>query len=738
MGSITITLLLMTLLGVTAEKYIVDDKNGDDNNSGLDVSYAFKTIQHCVDHLQNPGDECHVRTGRYHEVININGLRGSAENPIIIKGYNDERPIWDGTVQIKRLGWYYDSVTGICSTDMDQDITALFLDDDLLTAARWPNALWSDKTIFNNSFFGHCAKSSLFGNIIDDGTGEGTGLAGSGINATGAMAILNIGSWETFVRPVLHHERGSANFTYNHDMDHNIAWKPAYNQYYLEASLELLDVQGEWFFDHTSKKLYLIPPFDGCPAVNADILRGRTIDYGLTVTNTTGLIIANMTFFASNIHAYSHNINSLIDNIQLDSLHFKFPSSSHRMLSNIDYPLITSLDASAWSHGVLHYGKLMITNCTFEGSEGSALVYKGKECYVHNNIFMFNEWSGQTNSSGGGGTVIDKGFNNEFSQNTLMNNGNSAGFRGSLGADIKYNNIFGQCAGKIMNDGAGIQVADYLVNNTKISHNWVHDAPPKHGIRFDTPEPSNGHLGHGGYIGYNVVWNVLTINVKGDDHVVENNFAFDNEESNGLCNLCVYYRVRTDPTIENNNTVVLNNGATQADGGRDLDTGENWPLAGAVVENNFSGEDIKHHMVNPPILDFRPKKGSVLDQENVIGPYKPNLESSFYYIPGRKLYKTSSPIPPDGAVESTKRDAVIFLGGYMAEVHHFYFGTDYELVSNASLSEEEFQYSLSSDEGNMFILPDLKGNTQYYWRIDAKRGGYLFKGDTWSLNTMST
>ena len=36
---------------------------------------------------------------------------------------------------------------------LHQDIFALFHNEDLLTAARWPDALWSEKTVFNNSFW---------------------------------------------------------------------------------------------------------------------------------------------------------------------------------------------------------------------------------------------------------------------------------------------------------------------------------------------------------------------------------------------------------------------------------------------------------------------------------------------------------------------------------------------------------------------------------------------------------
>ena len=49
------------------------------------------------------------------------------------------------------------------------------------------------------SFWGKADKESERGNITDDGTLD---LAGSGINATDAMAVLNIGSFDTYVRKV--------------------------------------------------------------------------------------------------------------------------------------------------------------------------------------------------------------------------------------------------------------------------------------------------------------------------------------------------------------------------------------------------------------------------------------------------------------------------------------------------------------------------------------------------------
>ena len=125
---------------------------------------------------------------------------GTPEEPFKIAGYEDERPLWDGTVTIQPGSWDYDPDSGICSAGIGIDITALFYKDDLLTAARWPNGKWSDKSIFVNKEAWRpdgCCGASVRGTIVDNALSE------ANLDFTGAMAVLNIGSWETYVRIVV-------------------------------------------------------------------------------------------------------------------------------------------------------------------------------------------------------------------------------------------------------------------------------------------------------------------------------------------------------------------------------------------------------------------------------------------------------------------------------------------------------------------------------------------------------
>ena len=113
---------------------------------------------------------------------------------------------------------------------------------------------------------------------------------------------MNVGSWETWVREVLYHEPGSNFFLYNNDFGDDIKFKDP--QYYLEASPELLDAPEEWYYDMDTKMLRLIMPENAgetCPDTDSsvDVLRGRTLDNVLEITDSANVIVANITFWGA-------------------------------------------------------------------------------------------------------------------------------------------------------------------------------------------------------------------------------------------------------------------------------------------------------------------------------------------------------------------------------------------------------------------------------------------------------
>ena len=701
----TFLFLVSITFNSPSQGYIVDSVNGNDNNDGETINDPFKTIARCAEALKNPGDECQIRAGYYHEVVTITGLEGTKDAPIRIVGYQDERPIWDGTVSIQPDEWSFDQATGICSAEIDQDIFALLYKNDLMTSARWPNSKWSDKSIFDNKYWRPCPDSER-GTIVDDA------LAEANMNFTGARAILNVGSWQTWVREVLHHEPGNNNFTYNDDFG-NINFKN--QQYYLEASMELLDSPEEWFYDMNTKILHLIMPnsteeVNTCPDTDEseDILRGRTLDNVLEIIDSADVLVGNITFWASNVIA-SNNV----DRITFDSLIFRFPSSSHRMLKSDAYPIATTLDGDDNA----------VINCTFYGAEGPPLLYSGSNMLVHNSEFSYSDWAGQGNLA----TVKDKSSGNpsEFSQNTMYYNGVAHGLRlYQIYSNITMNHVVGQCWGQIQSDGASVHIQIKGQDGVHIEKNWIHDSPKK-GIRFDA-QSDGDPLGYNGNVGFNVAWNVegQEIFTKGDNHTVYNNVGWDDNDEKD-CTVCVPDEWFDVPM--NFYSVVVNNGASKLDGG------------GGVIENNYESQDVKEQMLDTDNYDFRPVAGGGFitpDGGEVIGAYTSGESSLTYWIPGRKLFKTSFPIPQDGVAVSSERSDVICQTGFQANKHDFYFGEVFDEVESAGKEDESYRMTLSGEK-NIFALPfSLSAGTEYYWRVDAVRGDYVYKGDVWSFNTI--
>ena len=164
-------------------------------------------IQDCVDNLKEPGDECLIKPGSYHEHVTITSKHGSEGNPIIIRGAPDAETKLDGTVALKPVTGKWEKMpNGAYKAVIAQDIWQLFIDGEMMTNARWPNSLWSDKSIFDNKYWAHSSTKSSRGLMIDRG---GTHkLTDSGFDAKGAMAVLNVGSFCTFTKEVLSHGKG--------------------------------------------------------------------------------------------------------------------------------------------------------------------------------------------------------------------------------------------------------------------------------------------------------------------------------------------------------------------------------------------------------------------------------------------------------------------------------------------------------------------------------------------------
>ena len=158
---------------------------------------------------------------------------------------------------------------------------------------------------------------------------------------------------------------------------------------------------------------------------------------------------------------------------------------------------------------------------------------------------------------------------------------------------------------------------------------------------------------------------------------------------------------------------------------------------GGVIENNYESLEVKEQMIDTDNYDFRPvSSGGFItpDGGEIIGAYTGGESSLTYWIPGRKLYKASFPIPKDRATVSVERSDVICQTGYLAKKHDFYFGDNFDEVHSATKDDDAYRKTLHDNE-NIFALPSIESGKEYFWRVDAHRGNNAYKGDVWSFTT---
>ena len=268
----------------------------------LSLNTPFKTIGKAAS-IMSSGDICYIRQGIYHETISIDNLDGTSSAPVIFTNYNNERVVIDGTIPITST-WTQVGSSNLWRTKLTQDIWQLFINWEEQVMARWPNAKFSDGTIWDND--NYWAKGTIDndenaysnGSIIDDpytnsaGTLISLSAQGFDLDETDkeAIAILNLGSFRTWSRIVTGH---SGN-TFNYATVPN--WKTKHHYYYFEGRKEFLDQEGEWWVDTYNNRdsLYYVAASGVDP--NKLDFRGKVQSYAFSVNASEYLQIKNLEF----------------------------------------------------------------------------------------------------------------------------------------------------------------------------------------------------------------------------------------------------------------------------------------------------------------------------------------------------------------------------------------------------------------------------------------------------------
>ena len=746
--------------------------SGDDK----ETSPTFKSISAAIDTAPD-NTTIYLRAGRYSRPLKIK----NSSKRLKIVAYPGEEVIFDGTETLD-LKWH-EHKEGIFKAKVAHPIWQLFVDNDLADMARWPNANFKDGKIwrmtqsmrslnggykngkptgksrlglaYDEAFKSHSKNGFNEGDSRYSDVANTASLAESGIDFTGAIAVLNIGHWLTWARPITKHSAGADHFTYD-PIGLNTKNLRVHSAYYLYG-LAALDKENEWWYDKDTQMLYYKAA--DLADLKQKVFSSRKYDFMLDFHNVKNLSFENIAFFSAGYSIVKS------ENIRLENCQFDYPSTNKFILGNFNtftnFNKKSAPPMSTFFGGKNH----QIINCRFSKSN-APISFNSENTLVTNCLFEDVEWD--VNSHGGSGSVMI-GANSTLSHSTLSKTGNSEGLRViEPGCTITYNHVYN--AGNLQHDGSGINVGTKVQTGTSVTHNWVHDCN-RQGIRFDYHGENiyqkDGRIYGDGLYAFNVTWKTQPNQVKGDRHIIANNTVvscnYFPEPEKEMFNMSVQGFKAMHGIQGNEDSLIFNNLANLSHRSWDLrilkkrQGNEHKPnphyrdlnyhvLPGTIKNNMLEAGAAYKYLRDPQNWDFRPKSGSPLigAAKTFSGIQLPNklhkinsLQSSpsdigayqsadpSYWIPGQRQTNASIPIPLDQAEEINESVELIFLGAYQAQKHRIYYGTD----------KNKLKLITELTETNICSIDKLKANKTYYWRVDSQVNNRLRKGKTWSFKT---
>ena len=712
------TFLLLFSLQLQAKDYYVAT-NGKDSNKGT-LEKPFKSIQKAIK-VMKAGDICYIREGVYHEEVKVNEVHGSSKRPIVIKAYKNEEVVMDGSELIttswtKHQGHIY-------KAKLKNDVWQLFVNEKSMTSARWPNGNWDDGSVWDKT------KSMAWPEKKKGSYGHHFNKELSSINEdlTGAIIIVNSGSFKTFKSTIIEHKKDTDNIKYDTKrkgikVHFSSKGKIERHGYFLEGKLGLLDEENEWFYNAKTNTIYLWTPEGKHP--DEFEIKGKTQSYAFDIQNSSYIKIEGLNFFGTTFNTYESN------HITVENCNLKYPSYSKRMLQDLSEMDVTSMlmrksNAKAFN---------IVRNCKFEYMDGSVIDMNGSNNIVENNYMHSIDYS--CTFKGGWTLNMSKSSELLFRRNTVHTTGGSELYKAGIRNTIELNDL--SHSGYLQNDGSLVQVSVAAQDQSQTRYNWVHNSV-KQGLRFDNMNLPNSPWGQNGTMHHNVAWKTDRIFFKGDKHFIYNNVSFDNHLNDLIVSSNVEIQGRNYETITRNNI-------SNKFSGHRTKPGKDNPVPGIVDHNwsgNFKNADIRTQLRDPDNLDFRPKKNSELVDAGAlikgkeipylgkapdIGAYE--FGDSNYWIPGFQDKIASTPVPPRES-KTVKTDAdLMWLKAYKANSSDIYFGGDFDTVKNASKNSSKFK---GRQKNNIYSPGKLNAGKTYFWRIDEVTRDGIQKGNVWSF-----
>ncbi|MFL2591928.1 MAG: hypothetical protein ACJ0PK_01375 [Flavobacteriaceae bacterium] len=576
--------LISISLHTQSTYYVAPSSSGGSDSNNGSIGSPFETIQYGINQLSSGGDILYIRAGTYRETITINKT-GASGNPIIIEAYSSEVVTIDGTVDV--TGSWTSHGNGIYKlSSYSTNITQLFVDDEPMVNARWPNAQFNDDSVFSHSTWAQGDENTLSDtddpDYVDDRSINGSlqidedifnpgvgGIGNTSLDLNGSIGILNIGSFKTWTVAITGHTQNASSddvITYNTgDIG---TYKDKHHYYFFEGKLSFLDTNNEWFHDKSDNTLYVYPDYGD---LSNRTIKGKTTDYSVTFSGAQYVTLKKINFFATTFEMTGNS-----DYNTVEECNFYYPSASKRMLGTTDglgTPNVTELGSNADNN--------TIEKCLFENTEGEALVIKGDTNTIKNNYFHHIDWSA-SELQGLMVSIYCTGTSNIFQENTIHTTGASATVLPGRTSTFSYNKVTN--TGLLQSDGAVFQGTKNYVQGSVVHHNFIYDTE-KYAFRYDAPGGDATQAGSYGIMHHNIADNTNGLMIKGNNQIIAHNTILNTiNNRNDIIIL--------SEDCSNNSTYLYNNlakriGAHRSATSFSLTSDSPMPMAGNAGGSNY-------------------------------------------------------------------------------------------------------------------------------------------------------
>ncbi|MEU6253976.1 discoidin domain-containing protein [Streptomyces sp. NPDC047043] len=461
---------------------------GGDHAPGTRSS-PLRTIGACLSRV-HPGDTCLIHHGTYRE--QITPPSGTEDAPITLAAYGDGPVTVDGTEPV--TGWK-EAGDGVVAADtnlpLDPDFNAVFLDNGRAAEGRWPN---SGADPLNTTWAG--ADTTSTDQHIDD-----PDLPDA--DWTGATVHLWAGSnpWAQQTGTVTATSPGKLDFKGgNYRCPPLCMGNQNYRNYYLVGSKAALDQPGEWYYDKSAHRLYMVPTKGG--------MTGHTVTakhrlWGVDLTDSSYVTVRGLDLWGTSLRTGKSSTGVVVD-----GLHATYISEFSTLPMPPDSDLaIPPFEGHIVASRILDSGvQILGTGNTLKNSEisqsaGDGVLVRGDGNTVTNNYIHDVGWMGSYTPG-----IEINGNDHTVTHNTIRRTGrasidtawqlNGTEFHGNR---IAYNDM--SEAMRTSRDGAPFYVCCSLnATGSSVDHNTSHDADGQVGYYIDNY--SGNFLLH-----HNVAWN---------------------------------------------------------------------------------------------------------------------------------------------------------------------------------------------------------------------------------------